>query len=376
MPGINATQIARVRGYLPPHRYSQDELVSYTIDILGEQLGRPAKEGVVRRMFANAGVQARHLTMPLDYYRQQRTIVEALADVQRAVLDLGTTAITETLAEAGVAPGEVDMLAVTSSLALGTPTIDFELAERTGLRPDVRRLPLGPSGCSGGAALVAWMHAYLAAHPDRLAVGFVADLPWFAGRLAPPQLSRIVESALLGDGGAVIVMAGAERAAPGLVTPWVLDSTSAIWPNSRDDVYWRLEEGSLTSGMSQRTVDAAEESMPVVVDKLLAGRALAVADIDAWVMHPGSLKVLQHIAAALGIKEDALEDSRRVLSRAGNMSGATVLHVLAEAGQSPRPEGTWGLLAALGPGLVCEAALLRWGTAATMATPALAGAAM
>jgi hypothetical protein len=34
--------------------------------------------------------------------------------------------------------------------------------------------------------------------------------------------------------------------------------------------------------------------------------------------------------------------------------------VLQEAGQSPRPAGTWDVLTALGPGLVCEASLLRW----------------
>jgi alkylresorcinol/alkylpyrone synthase len=48
------------------------------------------------------------------------------------------------------------------------------------------------------------------------------------------------------------------------------------------------------------------------------------------------------------------------LARIGNLSSASVLHVLADtlAGRPPRP-GSYGLMLAMGPGFCLELALLR-----------------
>ncbi len=44
--------------------------------------------------------------------------------------------------------------------------------------------------------------------------------------------------------------------------------------------------------------------------------------------HPGGPKVLEAINAALGLDDDALELSWRSLAEVGNLSSASVLHVL------------------------------------------------
>jgi alkylresorcinol/alkylpyrone synthase len=354
------SQVLAVRGGLAPHQHSQDELADAVQEMIRRDPSCRISDAVVRRTFARAGVRTRHTTMPLGYYLRRRTVAEALADQREAVLNLGTAEVSDALEGAGLRPDEVDMLAATSHTVTGGPSFDIELAARLGLRPDVRHLSLASSGCSGGAGLLSWMHTYLTAHPRDLAVGFVADLPWFCVGLAPLGMSRLVELALVGDGGAVIVMAGALRAAPGQVAPWVTGSCRATWPGSRDVVSWRLHEQQLLTTLTPRTVEAAGQVTPAVVGRLLAPRALDVGDVGVWAVHPGSLKILQRTAQSLGIKEDAVAGSRRVLARAGNIAGATVLHVLQEAGQSPRPAGTWGILTALGPGLVCEASLLHW----------------
>ena len=82
------------------------------------------------------------------------------------------------------------------------------------------------------------------------------------------------------------------------------------------------------------------------------------ADVDDWIAHPGGPRVLESFSAALDLAPAALATSWDVLARAGNMSSAAVLHVLAEGGA--RPAGTRGVLFALGPGVTAEIVLLEW----------------
>ena len=71
--------------------------------------------------------------------------------------------------------------------------------------------------------------------------------------------------------------------------------------------------------------------------------------------------MIDRVQESLGLTDDEVALSRRVLRNYGNMSSPTVLFVLHELMQAnaARP-GDRGVLLALGPGLAAEAALLRW----------------
>jgi alkylresorcinol/alkylpyrone synthase len=63
----------------------------------------------------------------------------------------------------------------------------------------------------------------------------------------------------------------------------------------------------------------------------------------------------------LGLSDGELAVSWSCLRKTGNLSSASVLFVLEETIKNHRPEpGTWGILAAMGPGFCSELVLLRW----------------
>ncbi len=63
---------------------------------------------------------------------------------------------------------------------------------------------------------------------------------------------------------------------------------------------------------------------------------------------------------ALEITDDALALTRASLARIGNLSSASVLHVLADTlRERPPRRGSHGLLMAMGPGFCSELVLLR-----------------
>jgi alkylresorcinol/alkylpyrone synthase len=96
-------------------------------------------------------------------------------------------------------------------------------------------------------------------------------------------------------------------------------------------------------------------------DEFLADNGLERADIGSWVIHTGGPKVLEATETALALPRGALDVSWQCLRKTGNLSSASVLFVLEETMKRHRPEpGTWGILAAMGPGFCSELVLLRW----------------
>jgi alkylresorcinol/alkylpyrone synthase len=97
------------------------------------------------------------------------------------------------------------------------------------------------------------------------------------------------------------------------------------------------------------------------VDGFLARRGLARADIQHFVLHPGGRRIIDVMAAELGLPCGALLATQAVLSEHGNMSSVTVLFVLEELLRSRRPRpGERGLMGAFGPGFGAELLLFEF----------------
>jgi len=97
------------------------------------------------------------------------------------------------------------------------------------------------------------------------------------------------------------------------------------------------------------------------VNEFLAENGLARSEIGSWVIHTGGPKVLEATEKALDLHNGALGASWSCLRKTGNLSSASVLFVLEEVMKNRRPApGTWGILAAMGPGFCSELVLLRW----------------
>ena len=90
--------------------------------------------------------------------------------------------------------------------------------------------------------------------------------------------------------------------------------------------------------------------------------------VDRWLVHPGGRSILDRFEAALDLPADALELSRDILRRFGNMSSATVLFIMARMLEDPAlVDGSRAIGVAFGPGLTVESAVL------TARVPAVSG---
>jgi len=104
----------------------------------------------------------------------------------------------------------------------------------------------------------------------------------------------------------------------------------------------------------------ADDYLREEVDRFLEAHGLVADDIATWICHPGGPKVIDSIQHAIGMPPEALARSWDSMREHGNVSSVSVLDVLGRTVAEPPPEGSLGVMLAMGPGFSFELLLLSW----------------
>jgi alkylresorcinol/alkylpyrone synthase len=298
-----------------------------------------------RRIFAAAGVTRRHaVANPLDEDVSGWGTAARMARYVEEALPLGKQAV----AGAGLAPGDVGLFTVVTCTGYATPGLDIRLAADLGMPPGLQRLLVGHMGCYAALPGLAAVSDFVTAR-SRPAVLLCCELTSLHVQPAQADLEQVVAHALFSDAAAaVVVEPGARRGhrIAGLVAR--TDASTA------DHMTWDVTDLGFRMGLSPRVPDVLSRHVGGVVDELLTGAGLRIEDVAGWAVHPGGPRILDVVRDELGLAEERMAASRRVLAEHGNCSSATVLLVLEELGDVDGPV----VAMAFGPGLTLYATLL------------------
>jgi len=370
MSGASSTSSVLGLGIaLPAWTLEQGRAAEHAADRSADTAKRRA---VVERLYRKSGVARRPvvlrelvegdgeglLALPIDAHDAGPTTAARLAHYLPAATSMASEAAGVALQRSGVEAGEVTHLVTASCTGFAAPNVDVALIDALGLPRSTQRTHVGFMGCH--AALNALRVADALARGEAGAVVLVVAVEVCSVHLAygwDPQ--AIVSNALFGDaaGAAVVSAGGSSSESPG----WrLIDRASWVLPDTHDAMTWTITDHGVRMTLSNRVPGLIEGSLRPVVEGLLDRHGLAVASIDHWAVHPGGPQVLTSTAAALGLPDEAVSESRAVLREVGNLSSPTVLLILDRLALRALA-GEWCVALAFGPGLTVEAGLLRWG---------------
>lgn len=340
---------------VPDHYASQEQL-------LAAFRGQWAKEFFnverLEQLHRAVGVEGRHLALPLEQYLPNTSFAARNDAWTKAAVDLGDRTIRDALRRAGLEPTDIDHLFFVTVTGLSVPSVDARLVNRLGMRPDIKRTPIFGLGCVAGAAGTARMADYLRAFPTHHALLLSVELCSLTLQREDLSIANIISSGLFGDGAGAVVMAGSAVAGDG---PRVLATRSVFYPDTERIMGWDIVDGGFKVVLSSKVPELVTQNIRTNVDGFLLANGVDRSRIRHWVAHTGGPKVLQAFETALELPPEALKRSWASLKAVGNLSSASVLHVLSELLDSGEAKkGELGLLMAMGPGFCAELVLLQW----------------
>ncbi|CAM0953555.1 unnamed protein product [Alopecurus aequalis] len=334
----------------------------------------------LNRLCKTTTVKTRYVVMTDEILKSCPELAQEGSPTMKQRMDISNKAVTQMATAASldcIRAWGGDLSAIThlvyvSSSEARFPGGDLHLARALGLSPDVRRVMLAFTGCSGGVAGLRVAKGLAESSGPGSRVLLATSETTIAG-FRPPSPDRpydLVGVALFGDGaGAAIV--GTD---PTPLERPLFELHSALQrflPDTEKTIDGRLTEEGIKFQLGRELPHIIEAHVESFCQKLMREREgdhhdpLTYDDMF-WAVHPGGPAILTKMEGRLGLDGGKLRASRSALRDFGNASSNTIVYVLEnmveESRQKKNTEGKdceWGLILAFGPGITFEGILAR-----------------
>ncbi|MDQ0337777.1 alkylresorcinol/alkylpyrone synthase [Caldalkalibacillus uzonensis] len=350
----------------PPYRVSQEEVINTVKELFDKDYADLER---YLKVFENSHIQERYFSVPLEWFKQERSFQEKNDRYISEALRLGVEVVEQCLTDRrflkrNVTVDEIDAILFISSSGLSTPTIEARMMNRLPFSPYTVRLPIWGLGCAGGAAGLARAYDYCLAHPEQSVLVLSVELCSLTFQRRDKSKSNLVGTSLFADGTACVLVAGdqsplLDRCAMPTV-PWIIGTQSALMPDSENVMGWDIKNEGFYVVFAKSIPLVIKDWLRPMIERFLKRYQLKLEQCQHLIVHPGGWKVLEAYSVALNFPMSKFGAAQQVLKNYGNMSSATVLFVLERILRQEPRAGDYGLITALGPGFSSELVLVQW----------------
>ena len=238
---------------------------------------------------------------------------------------------------------------VTTCTGLYAPGLDFDIVDHLGLDTSVERTMIGFMGCY--AAINGLKQARHIVRSEPQSKVLMVNLELCTLHLQETlDLEQVLSFLVFADGCAASLISADPHG-------FAMDSfRSMLIPDTRGLITWRIRGVGFDMLLSGQVPAEIGNALAVSGPALLGPHT--VSDISLWGVHPGGKSVLDAVQRGLSLPASALDASREVLCRFGNMSSASVMFVLERLLRQAQP-GERGCAMSFGPGLTAETMLFH-----------------
>jgi predicted naringenin-chalcone synthase len=269
-------------------------------------------------------------------------------------IPLGSMAIDAVLSQTNIKPADFTHLITVSCTGLMTPGLELLIAERYGLE-HTEKSAVNFLGCY--AALKALKQAHYIAQANPEACILILSIELCSLHFYPSDVNEdITANFLFADGASGVIVCGNESThIRNKVALKIDDTGSAIIPDSSDFMKWNISTSAFRMHLSSEVVTAIRKNICNVAGKFLANKKQ---EVDYWAIHPGGVKIVEACQEGLGLDDNSVDDSMKIMQQYGNMSSPTILFILRRIFRNIKslenPQDKKIFSCAFGPGLNIE----------------------
>lgn len=351
----------------PEHCYRQEEVRDQMKEWIGDT---DTRKRLIHRLYSHSGIETRHSVLE-DFKHQDSSNrffskngdspgTETRNSIyQEKARKLFVRTAGSLLKDSSFSPESITHLITVSCTGFYAPGPDYDIIRSLGLRGETERYHLGFMGCY--AVLPALKLADQICRADRDARVMIVSVELCSLHFqTTPEIDNLISTTVFADGasGAIVATEPPEgRSSLELGT-----FASAITEDGKEDMAWTIGDHGFNMVLSAYIPDLLSKNLKSFLGPLFKKHSLKPEEIKQWAVHPGGRAILDRVSGEFDLPEEALQASRSVLSRHGNMSSATILFVLQEVlSQPPAMTGEPLLAMAFGPGLTIESAMMKRG---------------
>ncbi|HJU47755.1 MAG TPA: beta-ketoacyl-ACP synthase III [Gaiellaceae bacterium] len=275
-----------------------------------------------------------------------------IAAEDEALTDIALPAVRAALADAGVEPGQIDLVVcATVTPDMMFPTSSALIADELGMA-DAAAYDL-LAGCTGFMYAMAQAYGMLASGLSKRALVIGGDV-----------LSKILDWSdrstlvLFGDGAGAVVMEPVEK---GGFLGFELGADGGggrhLWLPGSGSRHFENPDG-LVRMNGREVFKFATRVMVSSAEAVLAECGRTIADVDVYVPHQANKRIIDHAVGKLGVPPDRVVVN---VDRFGNTSSGSIPLALADARAAGMlQDGSLVLMTGMGAGLTWGSALVEW----------------
>ena len=352
--GNSQVKVRGVSVVRPEFEYTTTEILAYLEQTWFKKMP-PAVRRMAVRIIEGSEIERRAAPFPIETVFSDLTFKEKNDLYTQAAIQLAEQALTKVLTHSHTQPGEIDYIITTSCTGFMIPSVDAYLIDRLGLRQNVRRLPVTEMGCAGGTAALIYAHDFARANPNLTIAVVSVEIPSITFQPDDLSMENLVSTALFADGAAAVILGPTAH-----VRPAIVDTDMYHFPQSTHLMGYKLHNTGLKIVLDRAVPDAIHQHFSEIFFGLLDRNGLKPEDIHNYMFHPGGKKIIARVEDFIGRYGKDISDSRAVLRECGNLSSATILHILERVMHKPHAPGELGYLLAFGPGFTAQSLLVKW----------------
>ena len=319
---------------VPSHTLKQSDAAKFVANLPSIQ----KNESRIEKIYRNTRIATRHMAVDMltdeqaAFSREKGNIKARMDLYKQHATPLAERVVSDAISQMDSATikDDIGMVVFVSSTGFVGPGIDAALISRLGLRRDVSRVTVNFMGCAAAMNGLRVGSDYVKAYPDRKALVVCLELSSL-NAVYDDNLNDIIIHSIFGDGCAAVILGGSDaNSANNIGKIAITQHFSCLMEGTEEGITLGVEDNGITCKLSKYLPDYIEAGVNPVIENFLDSQGLTKEDIELWAVHPGGTKIIQKSQVSLGLTDEQVEISWKMLNKYGNMLSVSILFVLEE----------------------------------------------